>query len=118
MDMRGFGERARVRRAQLGLNQEEVVAKLKQVAVSTTASHLSRIENGKTGDHIAHDLVQGLAYALDTSMNWLVDGDHPKVVLAFERFRAVPALQDAFTALSAWFQVAEAPDRADFIKNM
>lgn len=69
-----IGRRIAARRRELGLDQETVVLRMELgTSVCISASHFSRIENGKALPNAAHLI--GLAAALNTSIPWLLEGN-------------------------------------------
>lgn len=69
LDMDAVGRRARERRLQLRLEQEDVAAR-----ICRSRPYVSRFENGAVKEPKAPDLL-AMAEALDTSFEWLVTGD-------------------------------------------
>lgn len=112
MNLIDFGKRVRQRRVSLGMSQAELADK-----VTMAGGTVSRIESGKGGEP-TYDAVRKLAWALETSPAWLIDGDSLDFRLALSRFEADPPIKEALLKMAGYFETAASWDRDTFRSNL
>ncbi len=114
MDTKAVGRRTKLRRQQLDITQAEVARLLGTLGVRQDTSSISRLERDRGGDDIGHDLLRGLAHALNVSIDWLVEGDTPDFTRGVEQLGASTTVQRALARIGAWYSVASNSDRLTF----
>lgn len=121
MDQSAIGRRIKQRRLSLELQQGDVIERLQRDGLlrksrgdverdAFSVSHLSRLERGRAGDLKFEDL-RALARVLETSVDWLVDGDDPNLSRAIDAFGPVESVAKALTNISILYQSASEPQR-------
>jgi transcriptional regulator with XRE-family HTH domain len=127
LDHAAIGRRIKQRRLSLDLQQGEVVERLQRDGMlrrkrgdierdTFSVSHLSRLERGRAGDLKMED-IRALARALDTHVDWLLDGNDPNLSRALESFGPVDSMARAVTSVAALYQAADEKQR-QFVENV